>query len=62
LLQNGLLDGGLKFRSLFLPDLFIQHNNLYNMYEEAGLNASGICSTIRSLLRDNEIVFEGDKK
>ncbi len=49
--QMGLLDkGALKFRAMFLPDCFIEHNNIDAMYEEAGLNASQIIKEIVKLL------------
>ena len=50
LLANRLLDRGLKFRSLFLPDYFIAQNTIHEMYEEAGLNAKNIYHTIKNLL------------
>jgi 1-deoxy-D-xylulose-5-phosphate synthase len=51
LLRDGCLDQGrLKFRSMHLPDCFIEHDTAYNMYEHAGLNASGITSMISQLL------------
>jgi 1-deoxy-D-xylulose-5-phosphate synthase len=49
--DEGLLDNGrLKFRSMFLPDEFTDHNTPYQMYEEAGLNNGAILAKIRSLL------------
>ena len=50
LLNNGLLDNRLKFRSLYLPDCFIEQNTVHQMYEDAGLNASGIYRIIQGLL------------
>jgi 1-deoxy-D-xylulose-5-phosphate synthase len=38
----GLLDSGLRIRTLALPDIFIDHNAPVAQYERAGLNASGI--------------------
>ena len=32
-----LLDGGLKFRSLFFPDMFLPHGKPEEQYEEANL-------------------------
>jgi 1-deoxy-D-xylulose-5-phosphate synthase len=49
LTSQGLLDNGLKFRSLFMPDRFIEHNTPEAMYEEAGLNASSIVNTVCNL-------------
>ncbi len=39
---DGLLDRGLKVRSIVMPDAFIDHGKSEAMYEAAGLNASGI--------------------
>jgi 1-deoxy-D-xylulose-5-phosphate synthase len=44
--DEGLLDGGLKVRSKVLPDLFIDQGKPEVMYEDAGLNASGIVDTV----------------
>ncbi len=54
--DEGLLDDGkLKFRSMCLPDEFLDHNTPYQMYEEAGLNSNAILAKIRLLLEKNEI-------
>lgn len=42
LAEAQMLDGGLKVRSLVLPDVFIDHGHPHQMYELAGLNASSI--------------------
>ncbi len=42
LARNGLLDQGLKIRTLTLPDRFIEHDTPVRMYDEAGLNAAQI--------------------
>jgi len=52
LAESGLLDQGLKVRSLVLPDLFIEHGQPYQMYELAGLNASNIARTALAALGD----------
>lgn len=36
------------FKALHLPDRFIDHGNAYDLYEEAGLNASGIVQAVLS--------------
>jgi len=51
LLQNGLLDGKLKFRSLTLPDVFQEHNTPQAMLAEAGLDAAGIANAVRKLFK-----------
>lgn len=46
LANNGSFDGGLAFRSLCLPDYFIDHDKPDNQYAEAGLTASNIVDTV----------------
>ncbi len=41
----GLLDGGLKFRPMCLPDHFIDHASPKAQYDQAGLNARHIVAT-----------------
>jgi 1-deoxy-D-xylulose-5-phosphate synthase len=50
LAQKGLLDSGLKVRSLVLPDRFIEHNKPAAMYAEAGLDAAGITASVIAAL------------
>jgi 1-deoxy-D-xylulose-5-phosphate synthase len=45
LAEAELLDGGLKIRTMVLPDVFIDHGHPHQMYELAGLNASSIATT-----------------
>ena len=54
--REGLLDQvtvkrPANIRTLFLPDVFMEHGNPQAMYEEAGLNASGIVEAALSALR-----------
>ncbi|NIZ10415.1 1-deoxy-D-xylulose-5-phosphate synthase [Pseudooceanicola sp. HF7] len=42
LAEEGCFDGGLKFRSMVLPDTFIDQSSPEDMYATAGLNASDI--------------------
>jgi 1-deoxy-D-xylulose-5-phosphate synthase len=51
LAHAGLLDCGLKVRPLVLPDVFVDHDKPEKMYELAGLNASGIVTTVLGALR-----------
>ncbi len=48
--QQGLLDGGLRFRTLFMPDIFMDQAAPAAMYAHAGLDAAGIVSTVSSAL------------
>ncbi|MGI9401129.1 MAG: 1-deoxy-D-xylulose-5-phosphate synthase [Rhizobiaceae bacterium] len=47
---NGLLDNGLKYRSMFMPDEFVDQNSPAKMYASAGLNAAGIVKSILAAL------------
>jgi len=50
---DGLLENGLKFRPLTLPDYFIDHDKPEKQIEMAGLDASGIVAAVlRALGRD----------
>jgi 1-deoxy-D-xylulose-5-phosphate synthase len=50
LARTGLLDGGLKVRTLTLPDIFQDHDKPEAMYAQAGLDAAGIVRTIEAAL------------
>ncbi len=51
--QNGLLDGGLKVRTMVLPDVFIDHGKPDAMYRAAGLSSDGILDVVfKALGRD----------
>ena len=46
LADEGLLDRGLKVRTMVLPDVFIDHGKPDDMYKAAGLSADGIVATV----------------
>ena len=48
--EKGVFDMGLKFRSMTLPDIFIDQDNPKKMYEFAGLNSSQISKKILDML------------
>ncbi len=51
LLDDGLLDtGALKFRSLVLPDTYIDHDTPARQYAQAGLSAADIVARVHALL------------
>ena len=55
LAHAGLLDGGLKFRPMTLPDIFIDHDSQEAQYAQAGLNASGVVANVLAALgRESE--------
>jgi 1-deoxy-D-xylulose-5-phosphate synthase len=46
LAENGVFDKGLKFRSMILPDIFIDQDTPDRMYDVAGLNAKHITQKV----------------
>ena len=55
--HDGLLDRGLKFRPMTLPDVFQDHDTPEKMYAAAGLDADGIVRTaLTALGRGGEAV------
>ena len=46
LAENGIFDKGLKFRSMILPDVFIDQDTPEKMYDLAGLNAKHITQKV----------------
>ena len=47
---SGMLDRGLKVRTLVLPDVFIDHDKPEKMYDRAGLNSAGIVASVLAAL------------
>ncbi len=55
LATEGLLDNGLKFRPMTLPDIFIDHDKPAIQVAQAGLDATGIVACVLSALgRESE--------
>src|SRR5829696_952898 len=50
LAASGQLDGGLKIRTMALPDVFLEHDSPVAQYEAAGLNARHIVATALAAL------------
>jgi 1-deoxy-D-xylulose-5-phosphate synthase len=58
--DEGLIDGGLKLRTMRLPDLFQDQDKPEKQYDQAGLNAEHIVDTVLKALRHNSAgVAEG---
>jgi 1-deoxy-D-xylulose-5-phosphate synthase len=53
LAEHGVLDGGLKVRSMVLPDSFIDQDSPAAMYAQAGLDAKGIVAKAFEALGQN---------
>jgi 1-deoxy-D-xylulose-5-phosphate synthase len=54
--EKGIFDRGLKFRSMTLPDVFIEQGTPKKMYDVAGLNASQISKKILDILFTKESI------
>jgi 1-deoxy-D-xylulose-5-phosphate synthase len=50
LAKDGLLDRGLKVRTLTLPDVFQEHDKPERQYAQAGLDADGIVNQVLAVL------------
>ncbi|MEP7129683.1 MAG: 1-deoxy-D-xylulose-5-phosphate synthase [Sphingomicrobium sp.] len=56
--DEGLVDGGLKIRTMRLPDRFQEHDKPEKQYDEARLNAPHIVETVLKALRINSAGIE----
>ena len=50
LAEQGVLDRGIKVRTMVLPDAFIDHDKPERMYAQAGLDAAGITAKVMTAL------------
>ena len=60
--DRGVFDKGLKFRSMILPDIFIDQDTPDKMYEIAGLDSSSIVNKIKETLNSNIILAKNKNK
>jgi 1-deoxy-D-xylulose-5-phosphate synthase len=56
--DEGLVDAGLKIRTMRLPDRFQEHDKPEKQYDEARLNAPHIVETVLKALRRNSVDVE----
>jgi 1-deoxy-D-xylulose-5-phosphate synthase len=61
LATEGLLDRGLKVRSMILPDRFIDHDKPQNQYDQAGLNSRHIVATALAALGQADQEFAASR-
>jgi len=54
--ERGVFDKGLKFRSMFLPDLFLDQDTPDAMYKKAGLDYNSIVEKIENILKSNVVL------
>ncbi|MDA9180882.1 1-deoxy-D-xylulose-5-phosphate synthase [Pelagibacteraceae bacterium] len=60
--DRGVFDRGLKFRSMILPDIFIDQDSPEKMYEAAGLDSKSIENKIEETLNSNIILAKSKSK
>jgi len=60
--NRGVFDRGLKFRSMILPDIFIDQDTPEKMYEAAGLDSVSIANKIEETLNSNIILAKNKSK
>ncbi len=61
LAENGLLESGLKVRSMMLPDRFIEQGKPAEMYEEAELDAGAIVHKVFTALGREKATKTGER-
>ena len=60
--DRGVFDTGLKFRSMILPDTFIDQDTPEKMYEIAGLDNLSIVNKVEETLNSNIILAKNKNK
>ena len=60
--DRGVFDTGLKFRSMILPDIFIDQDTPDKMYEVAGLDNLSIVKKVEETLNSNIILAKNKNK
>ena len=60
--DRGIFDRGLKFRSMILPDIFIDQDTPEKMYEIAGLDSLSIANKVEETLNSNIILAKNKNK
>ena len=60
--DRGVFDRGLKFRSMILPDIFIDQDTPEKMYETAGLDSLSISNKVEETLNSNIILAKNRNK
>ena len=54
--ERGFFDKGLKFRSMILPDKFLDQDSPEKMYKKAGLDCESIVQKVESVLNSNIVI------
>ena len=62
LTEKGLIDRGIKFRSMILPDYFLDQDTPENMYLKAGLDSNSIEEKVLNTIKSNIILSKVGSK
>ena len=54
--DRGFFDKGLKFRSMILPDKFLDQDSPEKMYKTAGLDSESIVQKVENVLNSNVVI------
>jgi 1-deoxy-D-xylulose-5-phosphate synthase len=60
--DRGVFDRGLKFRSMILPDIFIDQDSPEKMYKTAGLDSESIVNKVEETLNSNIILAKNKSR
>ena len=60
--DRGVFDTGIKFRSMILPDIFIDQDTPEKMYKTAGLDNLSIFNKVLETLNSNIILAKNKNK
>jgi len=60
--DRGVFDKGLKFRSMILPDRFLDQDTPEKMYKKAGLDCDSIIEKVENVLKSNVVVAKSTIK
>jgi 1-deoxy-D-xylulose-5-phosphate synthase len=60
--ERGVFDKGLKFRSMILPDVFLDQDTPDAMYKKAGLDHNSIVEKIENVLKSNIVLAKNKNK
>jgi 1-deoxy-D-xylulose-5-phosphate synthase len=60
--DRGIFDKGLKFRSMFLPDFFLDQDTPDEMYKKSGLDCASIAEKVEIVLKSNIVLAKNRNK
>jgi len=60
--DRGVFDKGLKFRSMFLPDFFLDQDTPVEMYKKSSLDCNSIVEKVETVLKSNIVLAKNRNK